>query len=262
MSGHVEFSVSDKVGRIVLSRPEKHNAVTADMARELGRICSEINNDDSVRVATIVGAGERAFSTGSDLRELAAISDVWAFRNRVNYAGVVRNIRKPVISGLRGWVLGGGLEIALATDIRIAGRSARFGMPEVLHGWVGGGGGSQMLPRAIGCGRATLMLLLGDTVDADEALRIGLVEQVTEDDEVLTRTAGLAARIASLNPTAVQAVKAAVRAAISTPLEAGLRTENDLYALCMSEIINGQIRTSQCLLNVFNTTMETEQEKR
>ena len=235
MTGRVELSVSNGVGQIVLARPEKHNAITRDMALELRRICGEIDDNNEIRVATITGAGDRAFSAGSDLNALADISDVWAFRNRVEYAAVVRDIRKPVIAGLKGWVLGGGMEIALSADIRIAGRSARIGGPEVTRGWVGGGGASQMLPRLVGYGQAMRMLLVGEAVDADAALRMGLVEEVVEDAGVLSRTAELAALIASFSPTATQAVKAAIRAAMSMPLEAGLRYENEIHVICMSD---------------------------
>ena len=235
MTGHVELSVSNGVGQIVLARPEKHNAITRDMALELRRICGEIDDNNEIRVATITGAGDRAFSAGSDLNALADISDIWAFRNRVEYAAVVRDIRKPVIAGLKGWVLGGGMEIALSADIRIAGRSARIGGPEVTRGWVGGGGASQMLPRLVGYGQAMRMLLVGEAVDADAALRMGLVEEVVEDANVLSRTAELAALIASYSPTATQAVKAAIRAAMSMPLEAGLRYENEIHVICMSD---------------------------
>jgi enoyl-CoA hydratase len=235
MTGRVELSVSNGVGQIVIARPEKHNAITRDMALELRRICGEIDDNNEIRVATITGAGDRAFSAGSDLNALADISDIWAFRNRVEYAAVVRDIRKPVIAGLKGWVLGGGMEIALSADIRIAGRSARIGGPEVTRGWVGGGGASQMLPRLVGYGQAMRMLLVGDAVDADAALRMGLVEEVVEDDSVLSRTAELAARIASFSSTATQAVKAAIRAAMSMPLEAGLRYENEIHVICMSD---------------------------
>lgn len=235
MTGRVELSVSNGVGQIVLARPEKHNAITRDMALELRRICGEIDDNNEIRVATITGAGDRAFSAGSDLNALADISDVWAFRNRVEYAAVVRDIRKPVIAGLKGWVLGGGMEIALSADIRIAGRSARIGGPEVTRGWVGGGGASQMLPRLVGYGQAMRMLLVGEAVDADAALRMGLVEEVVEDASVLSRTAELAALIASFSPTATQAVKAAIRAAMSMPLEAGLRYENEIHVICMSD---------------------------
>ena len=235
MTGRVELSVSNGVGQIVLARPEKHNAITRDMALELRRICGEIDDNNEIRVATITGAGDRAFSAGSDLNALADISDIWAFRNRVEYAAVVRDIRKPVIAGLKGWVLGGGMEIALSADIRIAGRSARIGGPEVTRGWVGGGGASQMLPRLVGYGQAMRMLLVGAAVDADAALRMGLVEEVVEDASVLSRTAELAALIASFSPTATQAVKAAIRAAMSMPLEAGLRYENEIHVICMSD---------------------------
>jgi len=235
MTGRVELLVADGVGRIVLARPEKHNAITRDMALELGRICREIDADDKIRVATIAGAGERAFSAGSDLNGLADLTDLLAFRNRVEYAAVVRDIRKPVIAGLKGWVLGGGMEIALATDIRIAGRSARIGGPEVTRGWVGGGGASQMLPRLVGYGQAMRMLLVGDPVDAEVALRMGLVEEVVDDAEVMARVEELAAIIAGLSPTATQAVKAAVRASLSMPLEAGLRYENEIHVICMAD---------------------------
>ena len=235
MTGRVELSVSNGVGQIVIARPEKHNAITRDMALELRRICGEIDDNNEIRVATITGAGDRAFSAGSDLNALADISDIWAFRNRVEYAAVVRDIRKPVIAGLKGWVLGGGMEIALSADIRIAGRSARIGGPEVTRGWVGGGGASQMLPRLVGYGQAMRMLLVGEAVDADAALRMGLVEEVVDDAGVLSRTAELAALIASFSPTATQAVKAAIRAAMSMPLEAGLRYENEIHVICMSD---------------------------
>ena len=134
MTGRVEFSVSAGVASIVLARPDKHNAITPDMAQELGRACREVDASDTVRVAVISGAGEKAFSAGSDLNNLADVTDIWEFRNRLEYAAVVRDIRKPVIAALKGWVLGGGMEIALAADVRVAGRSARIGGPEVSRG--------------------------------------------------------------------------------------------------------------------------------
>jgi len=234
MTGRVEFSASDGVGHIVLARPEKHNAITPDMAQELGRICRDVDINDAIRAVVISGAGERSFSAGSDLNSLADMSDIWAFRNRVEYAAVVRDIRKPVVAALKGWVLGGGMEIALAADIRIAGKSAKIGGPEVTRGWVGGGGASQMLPRLIGYGQAMRLLLLGESVEADAALKMGLVEEVVDDSEVLTRALAIASKIASFSPIATQAVKASVRAALSMPLEAGLRYENEIHVICMS----------------------------
>ncbi|HWE17388.1 MAG TPA: enoyl-CoA hydratase/isomerase family protein [Hyphomicrobiaceae bacterium] len=231
----VTLTVSDGIGQIVLDRPDKMNAITPAMVAELQRICQEIDDNKAIRVATIMGAGERAFSAGSDLNVLADLTDVLAFRDRVEYAALVRNVRKPVVAGLKGWVLGGGMEIAIAADIRVAGRSARIGGPEVTRGWIGGGGASQMLPRLVGVGQAMRMLLTGDPVDAETALRLGLVEELVEDAEVAARVMALAQRIASFSPVATQAVKSGIRAALSMPLEQGLRYENELHTICMSD---------------------------
>jgi enoyl-CoA hydratase len=235
MSGRVTLAVEDGIGRILLDRPDKMNAITPEMTLQLQEVCRAIDADREVRVVTIAGAGDRAFSAGSDLNTLLDLSDVMAFRDRVEYAALVRDIRKPVIAALKGWVLGGGMEIALAADIRICGRGARIGGPEVTRGWLGGGGASQMLPRLVGMGQTMRLLLTGDPVDAETALRLGLVEEVVDDADVMGRAMELARKIASFSPTATQAIKAAVRAAMSTPLEAGLRYENELHVICMSD---------------------------
>jgi enoyl-CoA hydratase len=235
MSGRIGLSISGGVADIVIDRPDKMNAITPAMTLDLQRACREVDADKDVRVVTIAGAGEKAFSAGSDLNALADLSDVLAFRDRVEYAAVVRDIKKPVIAALKGWVLGGGMEIAIAADIRVAGRSAKIGGPEVTRGWIGGGGASQMLPRLVGVGQAMKLLLAGEPVDAETALRIGLVEEVVDDGDVLARVQALAQKIASFSPIATQAVKASVRAALSTPLEQGLRYENELHVLCMSD---------------------------
>jgi enoyl-CoA hydratase/carnithine racemase len=233
MTGRVSLTVQDGIGQIVLDRPDKMNAITPEMSRELQRVCRAIDDDRVIRVATIAGAGERAFSAGSDLNTLADLNDIMAFRDRIEYAALVRDIKKPVVAALKGWVLGGGMEIAIAADIRIAGRSAKIGGPEVTRGWLGGGGASQMLPRLAGVGQAMRLLLTGDPVDADTALRIGLVEEVVDDDKLTARVMEMARKVASFSPVATQAIKAAVRAALSTPLEAGLRYENELHVICM-----------------------------
>jgi len=235
MSGRIALSVADGIARILIDRPDKMNAITPEMTRELQRVCREVDDNRDVRVATIMGAGERAFSAGSDLNVLADLTDVLAFRDRIEYAALVRDIRKPVIAGLKGWVLGGGMEIAIAADIRIAGRSAKIGGPEVTRGWIGGGGASQMLPRLVGIGQAMRMLLTGEPVDAYAALSIGLVEEVVDDAAVEARVAEMANKIASFSPVATQAVKAGVRAAQSMSLEQGLRYENELHTICMSD---------------------------
>jgi enoyl-CoA hydratase len=235
MTGHVTLTVADGIGQILLDRADKMNAITPDMSRELQGVCRAVDADRDIRVVTISGAGERAFCAGSDLNTLADMSDVMAFRDRIEYAALVRDIKKPVIAALKGWVLGGGMEIAIAADIRICGRSAKIGGPEVTRGWLGGGGASQMLPRLVGVGQAMRLLLTGDPVDAETALRLGLVEEVVDDAQVPARVMEMSRKIASFSPIATQTIKAAVRAALSTPLEAGLRYENDLHVICMSD---------------------------
>lgn len=229
----IQLERDGAVARITIDRPQKMNSITREMAVALAQHCADVDHDRAVRVVVIRGAGPKAFSAGSDLNALAD-PDPWALRNRVEYAAVVRNIQKPVIAALRGWTLGGGLEIALGADIRIAGRGAKLGAPEVTRGWIGGGAASQMLPRLVGYGQAMRILLTGEPIDAQQALAIGLVEEVVDDDAVDTRAEALAATIASYSPVATQAMKAAVRAALSMPLDAGIRYENELHSLCFA----------------------------
>jgi enoyl-CoA hydratase len=234
MDGDVRLTVADGVGELVLDRPAKHNAVTPAMARRLLDHARALDEDDSVRAILLRGEGERAFCAGSDLNALAAYPSAWHFRNRVEYATAIRNIRKPVVAALQGWTLGGGAEAALSADLRIASETVRLGFPEVQRGWVGGGGASQLLPRLIGQGRAARLLMLGDPIDAAEALRLGIVEEVVPQSALLDRARAIAARLATLSPVAVQSVKAAVRMALETPLSAGLAYENEMNVLCFS----------------------------
>ena len=234
MSGSVTLTVNDGIAEITLDRPEKHNAVTPEMASALAEHCAGIDCDDGVRVVLVKGAGNRAFCTGSDISSLAQFPSAWHFRNRVEYATELRNVKKPVVAALKGWVLGGGGELALSADIRVAGTSTRCGFPEVTRGWVGGGGASQLLPRLIGYGQAMRMLLTGAIVDAVEAQRLGLFEIVVDDAEVETVARALCRQIAGYSPIATQAVKASVRASLSTALEVGLRYENEMNVMCFA----------------------------
>ncbi|MDR5818628.1 MULTISPECIES: enoyl-CoA hydratase/isomerase family protein [unclassified Caballeronia] len=222
------------VAEIVINRPEKMNSMTPGMTQALLGIRQDIERDAAIRVVLLRGEGERAFSAGSDLHSLKTYQTAWEFRARTDYAMVVRDFTKPVVAALKGWVLGGGLEMMLGADIRVAGKSAKFGAPEVLRGWVGGGGASQMLPRLVGYGQAMRLLLTGDTIDAGEARDIGLVEMVVEDAEVVDSAMALCRRMAEFSPIATQSVKAAVRAALSMSVEQGIRYENELTSLCFA----------------------------
>lgn len=234
MSDQVVLNCVDGIGEIVINRPEKLNAMTPEMIAALARIAGEVDGDDGVRVVLLRGEGSRAFCAGSDLTSLTSHPTAWAFRNRVEHAAIIRGIRKPVVAALRGWVLGGGLEMALSADIRVAGLGATFGAPEVTRGWIGGGGASQLLPRLVGYGQAMRLLLLGEKIDATEAKSIGIVEYLVGDNEVEEKARDICGTLASYNPIALQSVKAAVQASLSTPLAAGLGYENELTSLCFA----------------------------
>lgn len=234
MDGEVRLEVADGVAELVLDRPAKHNAVTPAMAAAIAEHARRIDADDAIRAVLLRGAGTRAFCTGSDLNALAGYPDAWSFRNRVVYETAIRGIRKPVVAALKGWALGGGAEMALASDLRIAARSTRIGFPEVTRGWVGGGGASQMLPRLIGYGAAMRLLLTGEPVDAEEALRLGLVDELAEDGAEEEAARALCRKLAGFSPVAVQAVKASVRQALEAPLSAGLAYENEMNVLCFA----------------------------
>ena len=225
----------DRVGEIVLNRPDKHNALTPEMFALLRDVCAEADGDQNLHCLILRGEGDRAFTAGTDVNTLQSYEDFWAWRNRVDYVTQIRNLKKPIIAAIRGWALGGGLELAATCDIRIAARDAVFGAPEVRLGWIGAGGTSQFLPRLLGYGQAMRILLTGDRVPAEEALRIGLIEELVEPGEELSRARALAEQIASYSPVATMAVKAAVRAAMHGNLDLGLQIENELMALCFAK---------------------------
>lgn len=223
------------VAELVLNRPAKLNTMTPEMFSLLREACTELNRDVSVHAVILRGEGERAFSAGTDVNTLKEYEDFWDWRNRVDYVTQIRSLKKPVIAAIRGWALGGGLELAVACDIRIAARDAIFGAPEVQLGWIGAGGTSQFLPRLIGYGQAMRLLVTGVRVPAEEALAIGLIEELCEPGEELSRARELAGQIAATSPVATMSVKAAVRAALHGNLELGLQIENELMALCFAK---------------------------
>lgn len=239
MDGQVTLEAQDGVAVLTLDRDAKRNAITNAMAAQLAGHAVAINADDAIRAVLLRGAGDRAFCAGMDLKAIEAFRTPWDFRHRPDYPGAVRAIRKPVVAAVKGWALGGGFELALAADIRLAGRSARIGFPEVTRGWVGGGGASQLLPRVVGLGAAMRLLLTGDTVDAEAALRLRLVDEVLEDDALEAAALALCRRFAALPPVAVQAVKAAVRQSLEAPLAAGLAYENEMNVLCLAALREG-----------------------
>jgi enoyl-CoA hydratase/carnithine racemase len=155
-------------------------------------------------------------------------------RNRADYCRALWNVRKPMIAAVRGYAIGGGLELALSCDLRLAAPSAKFGAGEIKLGWLGGAGNTQLLPRLVGAGNALQILLTGDMIDAAEAHRIGLVQQVVPDEALADRARALADRIAANAPIAAQLVKHLVRVAEGSSLDLGLAYENDLFTYCFT----------------------------
>lgn len=233
MKPEIYLEQDGNVAELVLNRPAKLNTMTPDMFVLLRELSQQIAQTPSIHVVILRGEGERAFCAGTDVNTLKEYEDFWAWRNRIDYVTQIRTIRQPVIAALRGWALGGGHELAVAADIRIAARSTMLGSPEVALGWVGAGGTSQFLPRLIGYGQTMRLLLSGQRIPAEEALRIGLVEEVVDDGQELVRARELARQIASYSPVATQATKAAVRAGMGN-LDHGLQIENELMALCFA----------------------------
>ncbi len=231
--GAVRFDQHGHIATITIDRPHKRNSVTPEMGRALFPLAERINTDDAIRVVIVTGAGD-TFSAGSDVELFDEYGTNWQLRNRADYNRALWSVRKPLIAAVRGHAVGGGLEMALTCDIRIASTTARFGAGEIRLGFHGGAGNTQLLPRLIGFGKALQMLLTGDLIDAAEAYRVGLVQEIVPDEELKAAAHDLAERIARNAPIAVQLTKHLVRVSESTSLEVGLAYENDLFAYCFT----------------------------
>ncbi|BDV31440.1 enoyl-CoA hydratase/isomerase family protein [Microbacterium terricola] len=219
---------------ITLNRPQKLNAVTPAMSKELTRLAHAVNDDDSVRAVVLTGAGERAFCAGSDIRTLDEYATPWEFRNRVDYCDALREVRKPIIAAINGYAFGGGVETAMICDIRLASENAQLAAAEIKLGWIGGGGMSAFLAHSAGASNAALMLLTGDPIDAATAHHWGLVSEVHPQSELLGRARELAQVIASRPPIAAQTAKANLRAAYTMPFDDAMRYERDLQTICFA----------------------------
>jgi enoyl-CoA hydratase/carnithine racemase len=231
--GRIRFEKDGRVGLLTLDRPAKLNAATRAMSTELLELIPQIDDDPSVRAIVLTGAGERAFSVGSDVGELDRYDGPWHFRNRRDYCDALRSLRTPVIAAINGYAYGGGLELALSCDIRLAASHATFAAAEIKLGWIGGGGVTALLAASVSASDVAMMLLTGDPIDASEALRIGLVSRVLPASELLPAATELAHRIAERPPIAAQAAKANLRAALSMGLEPAIRYERELQAVAL-----------------------------
>lgn len=221
----------DGIAVLTLHRPDKLNALNAELRARLRDTFDALADDDDVRVVVIHGSGEKAFVAGADITEFAART---AMEQREVYARrriyeTVADFPKPVIAAIHGFCIGGGSELALACDVRVADRTARFSQAEIRIGLIPGGGGTQRLARLVGRGHAMLISCTGDFVEAEEAYRIGLVEELVDEGKHLERALELAGRMARWSPVSLKMAKQAVNAAFEMPLSAGLAYEKELF---------------------------------
>src|SRR5215203_1000954 len=218
----VEYVSDGRVAVVTLNRPHADNAITTAMGARLTEILEAIAVRSSVRVAIITGAGDRAFSVGSDLRQRNAMTKEQWLGQRQDFDRTLytlRQLRTPIFAAVNGIAYGGGSEIAQSTDFIIASDNATFGQPEAMIGLAAGGGSPVFLPRVLPPGKALQMLMTGDPISAQEAYRLGMVNEIYPSAELMEAARRIAEKIASNSPTAVQAVKRAVRTGEGQPIE-------------------------------------------
>jgi enoyl-CoA hydratase len=229
------LDVKDQIARITFNRPNVLNALNFKTVEELGNCLDALKSDDAIRVLILTGAGEKAFVAGADINELARQTALdgkdTALRGQAVF-GRLESMGKPSIAAINGFALGGGCELALACTMRIASRTARLGQPEVKLGILPGYGGSQRLSRLCGKGMAHELILTGEMISAEEALRIGLVNHVTEPGELLATAEGIARKIIANAPLAVKYSIEAIERGTEMPQEEGLFLEATLFGLC------------------------------
>jgi enoyl-CoA hydratase len=221
----------DGVAVVTINRPEKLNALNAEVRRHLVAAFDELAADDDVKVIVIHGAGEKAFVAGADIAEFAArtADEQREVYDKRRVYETVADCPKPVIAAVHGFCIGGGSELALACDVRVADRTARFSQAEIRIGLIPGGGGTQRLPRLVGRGQAMIISCTGDFVDAEDAYRMGLVEVLVDEGEHLERALELAGRMARWSSVSLRLAKEAVSAAFEMPLAVGLEHEKELF---------------------------------
>ena len=228
----LDYLSEGRIARITLNRPHADNAITTEMGALLTEVVEEIAVRTAVRVVLLTGAGDRAFSVGSDLRQRRAMTKEDWLRQRQAFDRTlytVRQLRKPIFAAVNGIAYGGGCELAQSTDFIIASTTATFGQPEAMLGLAAGGGSPALLPRLLPRGKALQMLMTGDPVPAQEAYRLGMVNELHEPGDLMSAALGIAGKIAGNSPTAVQAVKRAVQLGEGQPIEQAIAIMMDAH---------------------------------
>ena len=231
------FANEDGIGVITLNRPKALNALNAQLMHEISHLADEIAKDESIKVVIITGSGDKSFVAGADITEMQPMSAIegrnWGKLGQATFAKI-ENLPQPVIAAVNGFALGGGCELSMACDIRIASEKAKFGQPEVTLGITPGFAGTQRLARLVGRGIAKELLFTGDMIDAAEAYRIGLVNKVVPADQLHDKAKELAKKIMSRAPVAVQMCKAAVNEGMDMDQDSGVAYEAEVFGLCFA----------------------------
>lgn len=224
------------IGYLTLNRPKVFNAISEQMIREMRKAIEELNQDLAVGVVIITGAG-KAFQSGADIQELSRMSPLeilsWN-QGVVENLDALEKMRQPVIAAINGYALGGGLELALACTMRVAAQSATFGFPEVKIGILPGAGGTQRLPRLIAKGLAAEIILTGEPIDAQEAFRIGLVNRVVPDDQLMASAEAIVRKILANAPIGVALAKDAIEVGKNLPLDGAIQYAQKNCITCFS----------------------------
>src|SRR6516162_5941622 len=233
---NILLETSNRISTLTINRPDKRNALNQATRDEMLHALELLEKSAETRVLVITGAGDKAFIAGADINEFegrTALTQREAMKG-LRIFTAIEEFPKPVIAMINGFCLGGGLELALACDIRITSDNAKLGQPEINLGIIPGGGGTQRLTRLVGEGKSMELILTGDLIDAAEAKHIGLVNDVVPAAELRSRVMALAGRIAEKSPVALRMAKEAVKEAARTNLREGLERETDLFGLCFS----------------------------
>ncbi len=232
---NILLETKNSIGYVTINRPDKLNALNQAVMAELGEAFAALGDDKGVRAVILTGAGEKAFVAGADISELAQQDAVAAKEFALRGQAVlnrIENLGKPVIACVNGFALGGGCELAMACTMRLASENAKFGQPEVKLGIIPGYGGTQRLTRLVGKGRAMQLVLAGEMISAAEALRIGLVNEVVPQAELIARAEAICGKIIANAPLAVQYALEAVNHGAEMPLSEALFLEATLFGLC------------------------------
>ena len=233
------YEVKSSVARITLNRPRAGNVLNESLAQELRDVCNQVNQDTNVRVVVLSGAGNKAFCLGNELEhsfqkkvnKLKSLHRIQDFLARYSVASSIANINCPVIAAVNGDALGQGLELALACDLRISTTTSHFGFPYIASGLLPADGGTQRLPRLTNRGKSLELILSGDLIDSQGALRIGLVNKIVPPAKLAAEVDHVASKIKERAPFALRFAKEAINKGLDLTLEQGLRLEADLYFL-------------------------------